>query len=78
MSTVNVRIPDQLNNQLISIAKTLHLPKSHLIRQAIQEYMRELEEDARDIAIVEKILANSTGETYSWEEVQRECGLLDD
>ncbi len=77
MSTVNVRIPDQLNNQLTSIAKTLHLPKSHLIRQAIQEYMRELEEDARDIAIAEKILANSTGETIPFEEIEKKYGLED-
>lgn len=77
MSAVNVRLPDQLNNQLTSIAKTLHLPKSHLIRQAIREYMRELEEDARDVAIAEKVLANSTGELIPWEEIEKKYGLED-
>lgn len=78
MIAVNIRIPDELNEQLSSIAKTMDLPKSHLIRQAIKKYMRELKEDAEDIAIAEKVLANSTGKTISWEQVQRNCGLLDD
>jgi len=78
MTAVNIRIPDHLNDQLNSFAKTMDLPKSHLIRQAIKSYMLDLQEDAEDVAAAEEVLANSTGESISWEEVQRNCGLLED
>ena len=75
MTAINIRIPDQLNDQLHSFAKTMDLPKSHLIRQAIKRYMLELKEDAEDIAAAEEVLANSTGETISLQDMIIELGL---
>jgi len=78
MIAVNIRIPDQLNDKLLSFTKTMELPKSYLIRQAIKNYMLELQEDAEDIAAAEEVLANSTGETISLENMIKELGLEDE
>ena len=77
MTAINIRIPNKLNDQLLSFAKTMDLPKSHLIRQAIKNYILELKEDAEDIAAAEEVLANSTGETISFEEIEAKYGLAD-
>ena len=75
MTAVNIRLSEQLNNQLSSIAKTLSLPKSYLIREAIKNYINELEEDTKDLTIAEKVLASSTGKTLSFEEIEKKYGL---
>ena len=77
MASVNIRIPEEINNKLVHFAKTMDLPKSHLIRNAIKEYVIELQEDAEDIAAAEEVLANSTGETISLEEFDKKYGLED-
>ena len=48
MSTVNVRISDQLNEQLGMISKTIGLPKSYVVRQAIQEHVKAIQEEWQD------------------------------
>ena len=77
MTAINIRIPDKLNKELLSFAKNMELPKSYLIRQAIKNYILELKEDAEDIALAEEVLANSTGETIPFEEIEKKYGLAD-
>ena len=77
MATLNVRIPDDLNDSLVKSAQYLDRPKGYLVRKAIEDYLLELQEDIEDYNDAERILAQNNP-TYSWEQVQRECGLLED
>lgn len=79
MSTITARIPDDLNAALTEVAKLTERSKNHIIYKAIQNYVCELQEDIEDIKAADEAIARieAGGKTYSWEEVQRECGLLD-
>lgn len=45
MSTITVRIPDELNNILTEGAKVFKRSKSFLIREAIEEYIKQYEKN---------------------------------
>lgn len=77
MSIITARIPDDLNEALTKVAKQTERSKSHIILKAIQNYVLELQEDIEDYSDAERILAQNNS-TVSWEEVQRNCGLLED
>ncbi len=77
MSTIIIRIPDDLNKDLKLIAKSTARSKSYIIRKAIQNYVLELQKDIEDYNDAMKKLKQSN-KTVSWEEVQRNCGLLED
>ncbi|HJD58490.1 MAG: ribbon-helix-helix domain-containing protein [Rickettsia endosymbiont of Glossina mortisans submortisans] len=47
----SIVIPDDLNNELTTVAKLEEIPKSKLIREAIKNYLRELKEDREDAEI---------------------------
>lgn len=51
MSTITARIPDDLNEALSSIAKTMERPKTFIIYKAIEQYIRAIEEDIKDAEI---------------------------
>jgi predicted DNA-binding protein len=80
MSAITVRIPDSLEHDLNVVAKYQDRPKSRIIKQAMQNYILDVMEDIEDIRDAEEAIARieAGGKTYSWEEVQRDCGLLDD
>ena len=80
MSTITARIPDELNNALTEVAKHTERSRSYIILKAIQNYVLELQEDIEDIRDADEAIARieAGGKIYSWEEVQRECGLLED
>jgi predicted transcriptional regulator len=80
MSTITARIPDELNNALTEVAKQTERSRSYIILKAIQNYVLELQEDIEDIRDADEAIARieAGGKIYSWEEVQRECGLLED
>jgi len=48
MHSLNIRIPDKLNDQLIILANSLKVSKSHIVRKAIKSYLLELHEDIED------------------------------
>ncbi len=77
MVALNVRIPDELNNILVSSAKKLERPKGYIVRKALEGYLQELQEDMEDYSEALKRL-NQHNKTIPWEQVQRECGLLED
>ena len=77
MSVVTARIPDALDKDLTEVAKSMERSKNFIILKAIQNYVLELQEDIEDYNDAERILAQNNP-TYSWEQVQRECGLLED
>jgi len=77
MSVITARIPDTLNKALTEVAKSMERPKSFIILKAIQNYVLELQEDIEDYNDAIEILARNEPRV-SWEEVQRNCGLLED
>lgn len=79
MHTISTRISDNLNMDLIKIAKFQERSKSYIVKKALQKYLIEAMEDAEDIAAAEEALTSiEAGEkTISWERVQKNCGLLD-
>ena len=69
-----VRLPDELNERLMSLANRTGRTASYYLREALEEYIDEME----DIYLAEQALAQvRSGEqrTYSLDEVERELGL---
>jgi len=76
MSVVTARIPDALDKDLTEVAKSMERSKNFIILKAIQTYVLELQEDIEDYNDAMEALKDSSP-TISWEEVQRNCGLLE-
>ena len=71
-----VRLPDELNERLMILAKRTGRTASYYIREAIEEHIDDLE----DIYLAEQTLERlKRGEerTYPLDEVERELGLVD-
>ena len=71
-----VRLPDELNERLMILAKRTGRTASYYIREAIEEHIDDLE----DIYLAEQALERlKRGEerTYPLDEVERELGLAD-
>jgi len=77
MSVITARISDDLNKALTSVAKKSERSKSFIISKAIQNYVLELQENIEDYNDAIAILAKDNTRV-SWEEIQRDCGLLED
>ena len=77
MSVITARISDDLNKALTSVAKKSERSKSFIVSKAIQNYVLELQEDIEDYNDAIAILAKDNTRV-SWEEVQRDCDLLED
>ena len=76
MSVVTARIPDALDKDLTEVAKSIESSKNFIILKAIQNYVLELQEDIEDYNDAMEALKDNSP-TISWEEVQRNCGLLE-
>lgn len=76
MVGINARIPNNLNEIITKIAKTANKSKSRVILNAIKMYVSELKEDLEDYDTAMQILSENNP-TISWEDVKRECGLLE-
>lgn len=74
MQAINIRIPDELNDKLAFLAKSLELPKSHIVRKAIKSYIIDLQEDVEDYNDAVKISAMSNP-SHSLEQVIKDLGL---
>jgi len=79
MQTLNIRIPETLNNNLTSLANDLDRSKGYIVRKALEAYLQELMEDIEDykeaLEALEALKDDSPN--ISWEQVQGECGLLE-
>lgn len=71
---INVRLPEELNNTLISISKTLERSKADIIRKGLKNYLLDLQEDIEDYNDAVRIL-NENKPTISWEEVKKKYDL---
>lgn len=70
MSTITARIPDELNIALSKVAKAMERPKTFLIHKAIEEYIRDAEQDIEDAEIALAVMNDKTMKRYTSEEVK--------
>ena len=70
MSTITARIPDELNAALSKVAKVMERPKTFLIYKAVEQYIREAEQDIEDAEIALTVMNNKTMKRYTSEEVK--------
>lgn len=70
MSTITARIPDELNAALSKVAKVMERPKTFLIYKAIEQYIREAEQDIEDAEIALAVMNDKTMKRYTAEEVK--------
>ena len=70
MSTITARIPDELNIALSKVAKAMERPKTFLIHKAIEEYIRDAEQDIEDAEIALSVMNDKTMKRYTAEEVK--------
>ncbi len=71
-----VRLPEEIEHRLVNLAKKTGRTKSFYAREAIVEYLDDLE----DIYLAEKRLEDlraGRSRTYTLEEVEKELGLED-
>ncbi len=71
-----VRLPEEIEHRLVNLAKKTGRTKSFYAREAILEYLDDLE----DIYLAEKRLEDlraGRSRTYTLEEVEKELGLED-
>ena len=69
-----VRLPEEIEHRLVNLAKKTGRTKSFYAREAILEYLDDLE----DIYLAEKRLEDlraGRSRTYTLEEVEKELGL---
>lgn len=67
---ISVRLPEEANIILDTLAGELHITKTQLIREAIMDRI----EDYLDIKAIEKAMKNSK-KTYTMEEMKAKYGL---
>lgn len=70
MSTITARIPDELNAALSKVAKVMERPKTFLIYKAVEQYIREAEQDIEDAEIALAVMNDKTMKRYTAEEVK--------
>ena len=71
-----VRLPTEIEERLEKLAKTTGRTKTYYVRQAILEYLDDLE----DLYLAEQRLIDlraGRNRTYTLEEVERDLGLAD-
>ena len=70
MSTITARIPDELNIALSKVAKAMERPKTFLIHKAIEEYIRDAEQDIEDAEIALARMESPNRKFYTSEEIK--------
>ena len=70
MSTITARIPDELNAALSKVAKVMERPKTFLIHKAVEQYIKEAEQDIEDAEIALAVMNDKTMKRYTSEEVK--------
>ena len=66
----SIRLPEELETDLVCLAKQLHLTKSKVVISALKQYI----EDQQDYITANKIF-NQNNKRYTHEEVMRELDL---
>ncbi|MBL4708173.1 MAG: ribbon-helix-helix protein, CopG family [Flavobacteriales bacterium] len=74
---VSVRLDDETDARLARLAKNNKRTKSSYIKEALDKFLEDQEETEYAIAAYRQYL-DGDRKTYSYEEVMRENGLLDE
>lgn len=69
---IALRLSPELDKRLAVLAKKTHRSKSYYAREALENYIEDLEDTYLALKILE-----SPGKIYSSEEVREMCGLDD-
>lgn len=70
--SIALRLPEELEQRLEKIAKQTKRSKSYIAREALEQYIEDLE-DYMDAVRISK----NPGRIYTLEEVRKNCGLED-
>ena len=70
MSTITARIPDELNAALSKVAKVMERPKTFLIYKAVEQYIRDAEQDIEDAEIALARKKSHDRKFYTSEEIK--------
>jgi len=71
MYTISARIPNELNEALVKVAKAMERPKAFLINKAIEQYIREAQENIEDAEIALAVMKDKNMKLYTSEEVRK-------
>jgi len=71
MSSLNIRIPDQLAERLGALSSKTGRTKSYYVREALEEKMEELEDYYHALQALENV---STGKSRIWTQQEIEQG----
>jgi len=70
--SIAIRLSPELEKRLTALAKKTHRSKSYFAREAIENYIEDLED-----YYLAKAVQENPGKIYSAEEVRKMCGLED-
>lgn len=73
--TLGVRLPEELEKRLTSLAKETHRSKTYYVTEALIAYLEAHERELRAIAAYEEQRRNGTLKTFSLEEIKKRHGL---
>lgn len=73
---LTVRLPEELEKRLANLSRRTCRPKSHYVKEALTEYIEDLEDIHLADNAIEELRAGRT-ETHTLEEVKRELDLED-
>jgi len=72
MTTLNIRIPDELAGRLMSLSEQTGRTKSYYVRAALEEKLQEMEDYFLAMESLEKV---ATGRSKIWTQEDIEAGL---
>jgi predicted transcriptional regulator len=75
MQTVTFKAPPQLIGKLSRMAADRDRSLSYMLRQAVEDYIQEMEEDEADARIALERLRNPQGPFVTLEELEKKHGL---
>ena len=76
MSNISIRIPNELNEALISISLEIERSKSWIIKKALENYLEDIHDYNDGMTALKKFEANNE-ETYNLDEVKKMADLED-
>jgi RHH-type rel operon transcriptional repressor/antitoxin RelB len=68
---LGVRLPEDLDRRLGTLANKTHRSKSFYVKEALQAYLDEYEQDLSTIAEYESQVRHKTLKTYSLNEIKK-------
>ena len=77
MITITAKLPDKYRDSLSDMSKIENRSINDIVADKVKSLIAEFEEDREDYDEAMRRLSQNN-KTTSWEDVKRECGLLED